>query len=75
MAGGLVEADPAVGDGGHDFVADGLVDPDPPRRAGGELFTGDEAVAQPSVDRDFADAEQAFGFGDGDHDGIIAVGC
>ena len=73
--GGLVEADPAVGRGGHDFVADCVVDPDPPRRASGELFTGYEAVAQPSVDRRFADAEQAFGFSDGDHDGIIAVAC
>jgi hypothetical protein len=73
--GGLVEADPAGGDGGHDFVADSLVDPDPPRRTGGELFAGDEPVAQPSVDRHFADAEEALCFGDGDHDGIIAVGC
>ena len=56
------------------MVADGLVDPDSPRRASGELFTGDEPVAQPSIDGDLADAEQAFGFGDGDHDGIIAVG-
>ena len=29
----------------------------------------------PSVDGDPADAKEAFGFDDGDHDGIIAVGC
>ena len=41
---------------------------------GGELFAGEESVAQPPVDGDLADAEEAFGFGDGDHDRIIVVG-
>src|SRR5439155_22263733 len=31
-------------------------------------------VAQPPVDGDFADAQQFFGVGDGDHDGIVVVG-
>src|SRR6478609_2311811 len=72
--GGFVEPDPAVGDVGPDAVADGLVDPDPPRCARSELFTGEEPVAQPSVDGDLADAEDAFGFSNTDHDRIIAVG-
>ena len=71
--GGFVESNPAVGDLGHDAVADGLVDPDPPRRAGCQLFAGEESVAQPSVDGDLADAEEAFGFSNGDHDRIIVV--
>jgi hypothetical protein len=34
-----------------------------------------ESVAQPPVDGDLADAEEPFGVGDGDHDGILAAGC
>jgi len=72
--GGFVESNPAVGDLGHDAVADGLVDPDPPRRAGCQLFAGEESVAQPSVDGDLADTQEAFGFSNGDHhDRIIVV--
>jgi hypothetical protein len=71
--GGLVEPDPSFGDGGDNVVADGLVDPDSPRGTRGELFTGDEPIAEPSIDGDLADAEEAFSFCNGDHDSIITV--
>jgi hypothetical protein len=61
----LVDADPAVGDRGHDPVADGVADADAPGRTGSELFAGDEPVSQPRVDRHLADAEQPYGFSDG----------
>src|SRR5688572_23905982 len=73
VAEGLVEPDPSLGDGGDDVAAEGLVDPDSPRGASGGLFTGDEPIAEPSIDGDLADAEEAFSFGNGDHDSIITV--
>ena len=72
--GGIGQPEPALGHLGCEPVPDGLVDADPPGRAGGELLSGEEAVAQPPVEGDFADAEQAFGFRDGDHDGIVVEG-
>jgi hypothetical protein len=73
--GWLGEANPAVGDYGHDALLSGLVDADPPRRAPRELLAGDEPVAQPPVDGHLAHVEETFGFLDGDQDGSVAGGC
>src|ERR1039457_833342 len=72
--GGLAEGQPAVGGLGPDAVAELLVDADVPGCSGGELLAGDEAVAEPPVDGGGGDAELASGFGDGDHDRILAAG-
>src|SRR3954470_19474144 len=72
--GGLVEAEPAVGNLGSDPITQGLVDADAPGRAGGDLFGGEESVADPAVQGGPGDAEDLFGGGDGDHDDIVAAG-
>ena len=41
---------------------------------GGDLFGGDEAFTDPPVERESADFEELFCFGDGDRDDIVVVG-
>lgn len=43
-------------------------------RAGGDLPANDEAVFDPPVEGDLADAQEFLGGGDGDYDGVVAVG-
>ena len=72
--GRFVEAEPALGRLGLDPVAESLVDAETPRRARCDLFGGDKAVTDPPVERDPAEPEEPFGFGHGDHDGIVVEG-
>ncbi len=75
VGGGLAEGQPPVGGLGPEAVAELLVDADLPGCSRGELLAGDEAVAQPPVDGGAGDTEVASGFGDADHDRIVAAGC
>ena len=72
--GGLVESEPARGCPGLDPVAEGLVDADAPGCPGSDLFGGDEALADPPVERVPADPKLFFCFGDGDHNDIVVGG-
>jgi len=47
----VVEAEPALGCLGLDFVAESLVDTDSPWRSRGDLFGGDETITDPAVER------------------------